>query len=217
MSKVSFEDQRWGHSDQSWQEKHRMAYELFRSLSFWRKAKIISIAEGDGLFLRNIEAGSKTAIDFSQVAIDKCKKKGLEAYKVDVEKKDLPFRDKEFDVAFLIDVCEHVWQPEELLKKASRVSKHVIVTVPNFAFLKDRLQLLFGSVPQSMGRGKGHCYFMTLLELKRVVEASGLQIVRSEAYYPLKHRPLLGKISYLIYLLFPSLWATSYAILLEEK
>lgn len=225
MSKVDLENWRWDSHSQTLQEKHKMARELFESLGNWgciklglNDAHILDIGSGDGFFLKSLGTYQrKVAVDFSQSAIDKCKSKGLEAFKVDVEKESLPFKNKEFDCVFLIDVLEHVWLPEELLKEASRVGKHVILTVPNFSFLKDRLQMLCGLVPQSMGHKKGHCFFFNLKEIKQVCQQTGLEIIKLEAYYPLKHKPLLGTISYYIYKLFPNLWATSFAVLLKSS
>lgn len=215
MSKERLEDWRWDHGSQVLQEKHKMAYSLFHLIS---AKSIISLGEGDGFFLNTFpRIPRKVAIDFSDSAILQCTKKGIEAYKVDIEKESLPFKDKDFDCVFLIDVLEHVWQPEILLKEASRVGKHVILTVPNFSFLKDRLQMLCGLVPQSMGHKKGHCFFFNLKEIKQVCQQTGLEIIKLEAYYPLKHKPLLGTISYYIYKLFPNLWATSFAVLLKSS
>jgi hypothetical protein len=47
----------------------------------------------------------------------------------DVEK-GLPFKDKEFDVAVMGEICEHLKDPVLAMQEALRVAKKVIVTVP---------------------------------------------------------------------------------------
>jgi methionine biosynthesis protein MetW len=212
MSKERLEDFRWDNHSQTLQEKHKLAYSLFRTIPEYAKAEICDVGCGDGFFLLEgvITIGRRVGVDFSQVAVQKCKAKGLEAFRVDVEKEPLPFRDKEFDVVFLIDVLEHVWQPELLLREAGRVGRYVILTVPNFSFAKDRLQCLFGRVPQSMGAKKGHCFFMNWKSLNEVVDKAGLKIKKIEYYFPLNNSitRTIGRIN-------PSLFSTMFGVLLE--
>jgi len=44
---------------------------------------------------------------------------------------ELPFKDKEYDVAVLAEILEHVKDPIKVLKEAKRVAKRVVLTVPD--------------------------------------------------------------------------------------
>lgn len=44
---------------------------------------------------------------------------------------NLPFKDKEFDIAVLGEILEHVENPVQVLKEAKRVANKIIITVPN--------------------------------------------------------------------------------------
>jgi len=50
---------------------------------------------------------------------------------VHAEAENLPFEDKEYDWAVLGDMLEHVDDPIAVLNEAQRISKNVIITVPN--------------------------------------------------------------------------------------
>jgi len=43
---------------------------------------------------------------------------------------DLPFKDKEFDIAVMGEILEHVENPQKALNEAIRVANRVIITVP---------------------------------------------------------------------------------------
>jgi ubiquinone/menaquinone biosynthesis C-methylase UbiE len=43
----------------------------------------------------------------------------------------LPFKDKEFDVAVLSEILEHVDDPVAVIREAKRVARFVIISVPN--------------------------------------------------------------------------------------
>ena len=43
----------------------------------------------------------------------------------------LPFKNKEFDIAVLGEILEHVEDPIQVLKEAKRVANKIVITVPN--------------------------------------------------------------------------------------
>lgn len=49
---------------------------------------------------------------------------------VQADAENLPFKDKEFDVAVVAEILEHCENPDKALKEACRVAKKVVVTVP---------------------------------------------------------------------------------------
>lgn len=50
---------------------------------------------------------------------------------VRADAQNLPFKDKEFDIAVLAEILEHVPDPVKALKEAARVANKVVITVPN--------------------------------------------------------------------------------------
>lgn len=84
-----------------------------------RKGKILDLGCGDGRFLSYADVG----LDFSKGMIKRVKKEGKNLVRASVLR--LPFKDKSFDVAYMVDVLFHI-EPRKRkrsLKEARRVSK----------------------------------------------------------------------------------------------
>ena len=58
---------------------------------------------------------------------------------LDIEQETLPFTDKQFDVAFLSHVLEHLDNWNFALAEASRVADYVVVVLPHPAYFSGRL------------------------------------------------------------------------------
>lgn len=87
-----------------------------------------------------------TGVDVSLIAIDELRHSGLHGIRID-DPGLIPFPDNSFDTAICFEVLEHLFDPMSAIKEAFRLLKpggHLIVTVPNSAHLRIRLQLLSG-------------------------------------------------------------------------
>jgi O-antigen biosynthesis protein len=87
--------------------------------------------------------------------------------------KSLPFQDNFFDVITCLAVIEHVYDIFHLVKEIKRVLKpggYIIAEVPNIAYLKRRIKLLFGQLPatastlnwKKVGWERGHIHYFTM-------------------------------------------------------
>jgi len=92
-------------------------------------------------------------VDFSSIAVEKAVSKGLDAICHDVDGLGLPSEDNVWDIVWMGDILEHVFDPLYLLEEARRVLKlegRVMISVPNDLTLRKRLEVgLFGRSPQS--------------------------------------------------------------------
>ncbi len=87
---------------------------------------------------------------------------------------------KEFDYVLLMDVLEHLRNPEALLyfiKKNFVVNKNVIISMPNVANISIRINLLFGIFKYTeFGLlDKTHLQLYTLNSAKNLISSSGLK------------------------------------------
>lgn len=113
-----------------------------------KRSKVLDIGCGDGnvssLFLmKNCEV---IGIEVSGTALKHAHEKRLDTIKSDANF-TLPLVKKYFEVVVLIDTLEHVIDPLSLLRECYRTLKEngkVIVSVPNFARLSNRIRMLFG-------------------------------------------------------------------------
>ncbi|UZE93501.1 MAG: methyltransferase domain-containing protein [Candidatus Nealsonbacteria bacterium] len=103
--------------------------------------------------------------------------------------KGLTFADKSFDVVTCVAVLEHLFDPYFVVGEINRVLKPggiFIVEVPNIAYLKYRVQLLFGRLPvtssplnwKEMGWDGGHLHYFTEKTLCKLLEESGFKILK---------------------------------------
>ncbi|MDD3461617.1 MAG: class I SAM-dependent methyltransferase [Mesotoga sp.] len=100
--------------------------------------KILDIGCGTGIVLKKLEKiGACYGIDISEEAILFCKKRKLKnVYKANAE--NLPFINESFDLITVLDVLEHIKNPQNVLNEINRILKNdgiAIITVPAFKFL----------------------------------------------------------------------------------
>jgi methionine biosynthesis protein MetW len=99
----------------------------------------------------------------------------------------IEFSDNFLDTVTIIAVLEHLFDPFFILKEIHRVLKPggiLILQVPNIAYLKYRLQLLFGKLPVTsspynwpeIGWDGGHLHYFTLKSLKDLFNRGGFKI-----------------------------------------
>lgn len=96
---------------------------------------------------------SVTGVDFSAVAVEKARSRGVSAFLSDVDKDGLKFPERSFDVVWAGDVVEHVFDPINLMREVARVLKpggRLLFTVPNDFNLWSRARIfLTGRAVQS--------------------------------------------------------------------
>jgi len=92
----------------------------------WMRSKVTKEEKG-------VEIGCANGMVFkdypNMTRVDMDDWKNLDNF-VKANAEDLPFKDKEFDVAILGEILEHVKDPELALREAMRVAKRVLITVP---------------------------------------------------------------------------------------
>ncbi|MCC6443332.1 MAG: class I SAM-dependent methyltransferase [Armatimonadetes bacterium] len=167
-----FEDKRWTEKEQKIVWRHKAALQLVS------EEPVLDLGGGDGLFLTLLrERGFQQLklLDISPVGVQKVKDKGFDAEVGDITR-PLPFPDNAFGTACALDVLEHLYDPLSTLKEMARVSRWVVIVVPNFSFWKDRMQMLLGQVPFASKPKRGHVHWFNWTELRGITEQAGLRI-----------------------------------------
>jgi len=162
-------------------KKHNVALDLVSNEMF----PIIDMGCGNGILISELEKKYSNkevfGIDSSATAIKKkvCKSNIIE---FDIEK----WEDySEIKTVILVDVIEHMLNPYNLIKKISENVKNIIIVCPNFNFINQRFQMLFGKIPfqNKISRG-GHVFWCQYIELKRMFNDLGLKIKKENHLYP---------------------------------
>lgn len=145
--------------------------------------KILDVGCGDGRLAGAIRANCSDVIihgcDLSTVAL--ARSVGLDRqYSVDLNYEVLPEHAASFDLVIGSEVIEHLIQPDRVLAECTRVLRqggHVLLTVPNVAFWRFRVQALRGHVP-SVTADDRHLHSFSASLLEQLVGKAGLQVVR---------------------------------------
>ena len=209
MSTQLFEDNRWSTTPQKKEFRHDMAIALTPT------GTVLDVGCGDGLLLQMLkEQGIETkGVDISDVAVEVCTQKGFTVLKNDFTTDVLPFGEGSFDTVIALDVLEHVYNPEKLLSEIHRVSKSdVVISVPNFASLPARIQVLLGRVPENNRPNKGHLYWFTWKVLKDVLAKEHFVIEEGRFNTIWEHIPVLGLMTKMLARMYPSLFALSFVV-----
>jgi methionine biosynthesis protein MetW len=109
-------------------------------------SNVLSIGCGNSRLLYELKKQKKcqvTGIDIEQSVVDGQKKNDVSTQKADITSDDFYLEEK-FEYIIISEVLEHLVLPEALLGKIRKNTNHLILSVPNSAFYRYRLGLLFG-------------------------------------------------------------------------
>lgn len=151
-----------------------------------RKLNILDLGCGDGRLSKELvkHGHAITGIDSNEQALQNAKKNGLRVLNADIEK-ELPLETASFDAVLLLDVLEHLYDQEKILKEIYRVLKEngsLYIAYPNHFDLRNRLNMLFGGgivhwdhkrYKNAKAWSYGHIRFLLLRELTRLLATKG--------------------------------------------
>ncbi len=207
--------------DRGWSVHLKPGFSKAAVLALCKEASVLDIGCGNGemmadLRLRNAQIRA-VGLDISPVAIGQAQAAGLDCRVVDITQ-PLPFEDRSFEAVLLMDVLEHLFEPAEVLREAARVArKAVYISVPNFASLPARMQVLMGRVPENNTFRKGHVVWFTKKVLDEMLAQAGLKIDKVEYNTFWQKIPIVGSILKVKARLWPSLFALSFVIRAVKK
>ena len=146
-----------------------------------------------------MEKGNEVwGIDISEQAVELARKNGVKAFVCDIENEDLPFKEI-FDVIILSEVIEHLISPKKVLKKLKYYladGGFFIITFPNIAYYKYRLQLLFGRFPkQYLYDREEHLHYWSIPDFKEFLRDCGLKVIEIKPVFQFPFHHVISKIT----------------------
>jgi len=149
-----------------------------------KKKRVLDVGCYDGTISKLIMNNDNEVygVDVSSKGVELAKQKGIKAIVHDVEE-SLPFPENFFDVVFIGEVIEHVFDTDRFLeeiKRALKVKGYLIITTPNLASLGRRILLLIGKNPLVETRANetasGHIRYFVKHSLYELLESHQFKI-----------------------------------------
>ncbi|MEK6941810.1 MAG: class I SAM-dependent methyltransferase [archaeon] len=162
--------------------------------------RVLDYGCGDGTVTKMIsELNNAIGVDVSKKSVEICRKKGLDARLIQVEKK-LAFASGSFDCIFCLETIEHVFDTESMLNEFRRLLKKngsLVVSTPNVAQLSNRARFLL-DLPLRYVETKieaGHIRFFTKNSLEKLLEENGFRVEKTVSNFV--YIPAGGPVSFL--------------------
>lgn len=143
-------------------------------------SSVIDIGCGDAKFLNEFINGFKKPLkvvgtDISMKLLKKAEKNNSKIKYYRCDSKKLPFKDKEFDIAILADVLEHLENPEKTLKEVNRIARLILIKVPLEDNLFQNIYKAFFTV--NWKQIQGHINFWNSSTFERFINKNDLIII----------------------------------------
>ena len=104
---------------------------------------------------------------------------------VNIDIEDIPAADEYYDAVICMEFLEHVYDVTHVLKEIRRVLKlggKALISVPNLAYWRFRLQLLVGVLPHPEVFNPEHIHAFCFSSLQEKLAQSGLFVSRYWGY-----------------------------------
>jgi len=182
----------------------RVDYELIESL-IEPDSTVLDVGCGDGQLLDNLVRDKNVkgeGIELDQELVLDCICRRLPVLQQDVEQGLGYYENKSFDYVILSQTVQTLKEPRKVFEELLRVGKKVIVSFPNFAHWKCRMQLFFGGaapVTKQLPFGwdnSPNIHFLSLKDFDRFCGKLGIKVEKKiplvkTRFSPVKFAPNL--------------------------
>jgi len=151
-------------------------------------ATVLDLGCGDGtlmeLLIRERRATVR-GVEIAEEGVYRCISRGLSVHHCDLDEGLEDYPDGSFDYVILSQTLQAVHRPRLVLQEMLRVGRLGIVSFPNFAYWRHRLQLaLGGRMPKSSELpfewyNTPNIHLTTIRDFLELCEAEGISVVRS--------------------------------------
>jgi methionine biosynthesis protein MetW len=149
-------------------------------------SRVLDLGCGDGDLLAELIASRGCrgqGVEVSREALHACVERGVPVVEADIDRGLPEFEDRSFDVVVLSQTLQAVHRPALVLREMTRVGRLGIVSFPNFAHWRLRLQLMLGGrmpVTETLPYRwyeTPNIHLCTIRDFEALVRAEGLTVL----------------------------------------
>ncbi|MDD5659677.1 MAG: methionine biosynthesis protein MetW, partial [Actinomycetota bacterium] len=116
-----------------------------------QKSKVLFLGCGDGEIIKSLQSSNKIkgfGIDMDEKKVYKAISDGLSVIQGDINSDLIDYPSKSFDYVVAHDIIQIMTRPDITIKQILELSDKLIISFPNFAYIKIRFGILFlGRMP----------------------------------------------------------------------
>jgi len=116
-------------------------------------SKVLDIGCGNGdllKYLKDKKTVDARGLELSSIYVSESVRKGISVIQGNAEDDLVYYHDNSFDYAILSQTIQAMHDPREVMEQMLRIAQFAIISLPNFAYIKNRLYLTFkGEMPVS--------------------------------------------------------------------
>ena len=166
---------------------NRLDFEIIKNV-IQDNSRVLDVGCETGELLKFLNKGKKIdgrGLEISQKNVNICVKYGLSVVQGDADKDLVSYPSKSFDFVILSQTLQATHSPEKVLNELVRISKHAIVSFPNFGSWPIRLKLLInGIMPESdllphTWYTTPNIHLCTIKDFKKLCNKNSIQIEQS--------------------------------------
>ena len=150
--------------------------------------RILDLGCGDGALLSHLHKTRNVSgygLEIDPKNIVQCVSKNVDVIQTNLDKGITEFFDENsFDYVVMTQTLQAIQHPEELLNEMMRIGKEGIVTFPNMAYWKNRMQLALGghmpvtrTLPNSW-HDTPNIHLCSLLDFERLCKQNSINIIQ---------------------------------------